>query len=71
MFYDPFENRRRVDVADNHTAKQWAEGVRKLVQEDYPEARPITLLMDNLNTHTDASFASLYKTLFFYKKIEK
>nr|VFK04859.1 MAG: DDE superfamily endonuclease [Candidatus Kentron sp. H] len=59
MFYDPFENRRRVDVADNHTAKQWAEGVRKLAQEDYPEARRIALLMDNLNTHTGAS---LYKT---------
>jgi transposase len=57
-FYAPFENWRRVDVADNHAAKQWAEGVRRLVQEDYPEARKITLVMDNLNTHTGAS---LYK----------
>ena len=57
-FYSPFENWRRVDVADNHAAKQWAEGVRRLVQEDYPQAERITLVMDNLNTHTGAS---LYK----------
>ena len=26
----PFENWRRVDVAENHTARQWAEGVPRL-----------------------------------------
>ena len=57
-YYAPFENWRRVDVADNHAAEQWAEGVRRLVQEDYPKAQRITLVMDNLNTHTGAS---LYK----------
>ena len=45
-------------MADNHAACEWAEGVRRLVQEDYPEAKRITLVMDNLNTHTGAS---LYK----------
>jgi hypothetical protein len=35
-FYAPFENWRRVEVADNHAAEQWAEGVRRLVQENYP-----------------------------------
>ena len=59
VFYAPFENWRRVDVADNHTAEQWAQGIRRLVQDDYPQAQRITLVMDNLNTHTGAS---LYKT---------
>jgi len=58
LFYAPFENRRRVDIADNHRAEQWAEGIRRLVEEDYPEAERITLVMDNLSTHTGAS---LYK----------
>ena len=58
LFYAPFENWRRIDVADNHAALQWAEGVRRLVQEDYADAECITLVMDNLNTH---SGASLYK----------
>lgn len=57
-FYAPFGNWRRVDVATNHTAAQWAEGVRRLVEEDYPQAQRITLVMDNLNTHAGAS---LYK----------
>ena len=58
LFYAPFENWRRIQVADNHAACEWAEGVRRLVQEDYPDARRITLVMDNLNTPTGAS---LYK----------
>lgn len=58
LFYAPFENWRRICVADNHAACEWAEGVRRLVQEDYPGAKRITLVMDNLSTHTGAS---LYK----------
>ena len=54
-FYAPFKNWRRIDIADNHTAEQWAQGVRRLVQEDYPQATRITLVMDNLNTHGGAS----------------
>jgi transposase len=58
LFYAPFENWRHIQVADNHTACEWAEGVRRLVEEDYPDADKITLVMDNLNTHNGAS---LYK----------
>ena len=58
LFYAPFENWRRIQVADNHAAREWAEGVRRLAQDDYPDAKRITLVMDNLNTHTGAS---LYK----------
>jgi len=57
-FYAPFESWRRIDIADNHAAEQWAQGVQQLVQENYPQATRITLVMDNLNTHGGAS---LYK----------
>ena len=59
LFYAPLEGWRRVQIDDNHKAEQWAEGVRCLVQDDFPEAKRITLVMDNLSTH---SGASLYKT---------
>lgn len=59
QFYAPFVGWRRIEVADNHAAQQWAEGVRQLVEEDFAEAKRITLVMDNLSTHTGAS---LYKT---------
>ena len=59
MYYAPFDEWRRTDVAGDHTASTWAEGVCRLVADDFPTARRITLVMDNLNTH---SGASLYKS---------
>ena len=59
MYYAPFDDWRRTDVAADHTGPTWAEGVRRLVEEDFPQAQRITLVMDNLSTHTGAS---LYKT---------
>ena len=59
MFFNPIEGKRRVDITDNRTAKDWAHQIRQLVDVDYPEAKKITLVMDNLNTHVGAS---LYKT---------
>ena len=58
LYYAPLENWRRVDVKADHVAVTWAEGVRRLVEEDFPGARRVTLVMDNLNTHAGAS---LYK----------
>ena len=58
LYYAPLENWRRVDVKEDHMATTWAEGVRRLVEEDFPQAERITLVMDNLNTHAGAS---LYK----------
>ena len=58
LYYAPLENWRRVDVASDHVATTWAEGVRQLVETDFPDAHRITLVMDNLNTHAGAS---LYK----------
>lgn len=58
QFYAPFVGWRRIQVADNHAAREWAKGVRTLVEQDFADAKRITLVMDNLNTHTGAS---LYK----------
>lgn len=59
MYYAPFDDWRRCDVANDHRASTWAEGVRRLVEEDFPQAQRITLVLDNLSTH---SGASLYKS---------
>lgn len=57
-FFDPFGGWRRVDVTESRTAVDWAEQVRKLLEEDYPRARKVRLVCDNLNTH---KVASLYE----------
>jgi hypothetical protein len=58
MFFEPLEGRRHVAVTNHRTAVDWAHQIRKLVDDMYPRAKRITLVMDNLNTHTGAS---LYK----------
>ena len=58
QFYAPFAGWRRIQVADNHAACEWAKGVRTLIEQDFADAERSTLVMDNVNTHTGAS---LYK----------
>jgi len=59
MIFEPLAGKRRVKVTQRRTKKDWAECVREMVDEMYPEAERIVLVMDNLNTHTPAS---LYDT---------
>ena len=59
MFSNPIDGWRRVGCRDSRTRRDWAEEIRRLLEEDYPEAETITLVCDNLNTH---DVASLYFT---------
>jgi hypothetical protein len=54
-FFDPNRGWRRMAVQDSRTAVDWAEQVRVLLEEDYPRARKVKLVCDNLNTHTTAA----------------
>ena len=47
MLFAPLEGWRRVEVTDRRTRTDWAEVVRKLVDEDYPNKERIVLVMDN------------------------
>ena len=58
MFFDPVQGRRRVSCRDSRTRIDWALEVRRLLEEDYPQARKVRLVCDNLNTH---HIASLYE----------
>jgi DDE superfamily endonuclease len=58
MISEPLTGRRHVEVTDRRTAVDFAEVVRTLVEEMYPEAEKVVLVMDNLNTH---KLASLYE----------
>lgn len=58
MFSQPLEGWRRASVREQKTAIDWAEEIRLLLEEDFPQSENIALVCDNLNTHTPAS---LYK----------
>lgn len=55
MFFDPNRGWRRVSCRESRTRDDWAHEVRRLLNEDYPDARKVRLVCDNLNTHTIAS----------------
>ena len=59
MFVEPLGGWRDGRVTETKTAVDWAEQVRRLVDDPrYAQAGRITLICDNLNTH---GLASLYK----------
>jgi DDE superfamily endonuclease len=58
VFFDPLRGWRRVSNRDSRTRLDWAEEVRRLLEEDYPHAHKVKLVCDNLNTH---HIASLYE----------
>jgi hypothetical protein len=55
MIVEPLAGRRDVEVTDRRTKKDYAQCLRKLSDELYPEAEVIVLVQDNLNTHSPAS----------------
>lgn len=59
MFVEPLGGWRDVRVTENRTAIDWAQRVQQIVnQPRYAAAKCITIVCDNLNTHT---LASLYQ----------
>ena len=57
-FSEPLTGWRHIAVTDQRTKTDWAHQIRKLVDVHRPDAQRITLVMDNLNTH---SLGSLYE----------
>lgn len=58
MFCEPLGGWRHASVTDRRTKVDWAQEIKELVDVHYPQADRVTLVMDNLNTH---SLASLYE----------
>lgn len=51
---EPLRGWRSVHVTARRTAADFAERLRLLVEEEYPDAETIVLVTDNLNTHSTA-----------------
>jgi len=59
MEVEPLAGKRHVMVTERRTRKDWAHQIQQMLDERYPDAIKIRLVMDNLNTH---NVASLYET---------
>lgn len=55
MAFEPLRGRRRVEVTERRTNKDFARLVRRLLEEWYPAADKVVLVLDNLSTHTPAA----------------
>lgn len=55
---EPLTGRRHVDITERRTRKDWAAFIKGMLDERYPQAIKVRLVMDNLNTH---SATSLYE----------
>ena len=54
MAVEPLVGKRNVSVTDRRTKQDFAEFLRYLSDEAYPQAETIVLVTDNLNTHSPA-----------------
>ncbi len=51
LLVEPLRGWRQVDVTTRRTKLDFAKQMKELVDDHYPDATKITLVMDNLNTH--------------------
>jgi hypothetical protein len=61
LFFEPLAGKRHVQVSERRTKVDWAHAMRHLADELYPEADVIVVVMDNLNTHSPASFYEAFE----------
>jgi len=59
MEVEPLGGKRHVAITERRTRKDWAQQIKQMLNERYPEAIKVRLVMDNWNTH---NMASLYET---------
>ena len=61
LFFQPLTGWRKVLITDRRTKIDFAECMRYLVDELYPKAESIVLVLDNLNTHTPAALYEAFQ----------
>jgi hypothetical protein len=60
MFTEPLGGWRQTTALPQRRAVDWANKLKWLIDDVYPDAEKIVLVMDNLNTHTIASFYKFF-----------
>lgn len=55
MLFEPLAGKRHIQVTAQHTMKEFAECMKWLVDDVYPQTATIRVVMDNLSTHKPAA----------------
>lgn len=56
IFTEPLAGWRYAEAFEHRTKKDWAHRVKWVLDNQYPDAEKVVLVMDNLNTHVISSF---------------
>jgi hypothetical protein len=60
MDVEPLAGKRHVSVTERRTRKDWALQIKRLLDERYPEAIKVRLVMDNLNQQCKKNYVAVY-----------
>ena len=71
MFTEPLSGWRKVNVRQRKTAIDWAQEIRQLLEIDYPGAKKVVLVCDNLNTHKPASLYEAFEPTIARSLLER
>jgi hypothetical protein len=58
---EPLAGQRHVNVTERRTAEDWALWVKSMLDERYPDAIKVRLVLDNLNIHAQASLYQAFE----------
>jgi len=61
MANEPLKGKRLVEITEFKTKKDWAKFVKQVADELYPQAKKITLVMDNFKTHSMGAFYEVFE----------
>jgi DDE superfamily endonuclease len=71
LVFEPLAGTRRVEVTERRTNRDFARIIRRLVDEWYPEAEKIVLVLDNLSTHSPAALYEAFEPAEARRLVEK
>ena len=71
MAFEPPAGTRRVEVTQRRTNQDFAGIIRRLVDEWYPAAERVVLVLDNLSTHTPAALYEAFAPAEARRLVEK
>ena len=57
---EPLVGKRLIEARARRTKAAWASFMRELIAVHYPQAEKLVLVMENLNTHSPASFYEVF-----------
>jgi len=61
MAFEPLAGVRHAEVTDRKTSRDFARFARRVVDEWYPAADKVVLVLDNLSTHAPAAFYEAFE----------